>query len=194
MTAATQHRSAPKSARIRRMTLERFRDWKPTDGWKYVWENGIITKDKNMVTQKQRYIIQNILRNFVKTAYYEDGGNLMAECEMPVSPNRYRIPDIGYFTNSQTTASANQDDSVSQICGFVVEVISETDSLYAAETKLWEYFDVGVQVVWHIFPEHKLVKVFTSPGHMTLCITDDICTAAPCLPNFTISVNDIFKK
>lgn len=40
------------------MTIERFRDWRPRDGWKYDWNDGITTKYKKMVSEKQRHIVK----------------------------------------------------------------------------------------------------------------------------------------
>ena len=54
--------------KVRKMSLERFRQWRSSDGWKYDWSNGGISKYKKMVTEEQRYIVQNLL-----DAFYEKG-------------------------------------------------------------------------------------------------------------------------
>ena len=193
MTAATQLKPVPKPVRLRRMTLENFRAWKPTDGWKYVWENGIIQKDKNMVSEKQLFIVKNLTRFFNKTKAYDNGCECMPEVEMPTYPNKIRIPDISFYTPLQLRAK-HENWHTDRISEFVVEVISEHDEAIKVEQKLHEYFAVGVKVVWQIFPEYELVKIYTSIKNVTICTDDDICSAAPVVPEFAISIQDIFKK
>ena len=185
--------SSIKPPRVRRMALEVFRNWKPADGWKYVWDNGIITKDKKMVSEKQLFIINNLVRAFHKTQSYQNGCEFIPEVEMPTLPNRIRIPDLSFYTPTQLRAKHEGADT-DRISEFVVVVISLNDSAYSVESKLWEYFSVGVQAVWHIFPEHKIVKIYTSPRDMTICTENDICNASPVLSEFKISVSNVFKQ
>ena len=177
-------------SKIRKMSLERFRQWRSLDGWKYDWNNGEIFKYKKMVSEKQRYIVRNIQRTFHKTNSYLEGHDLMPESEMSYDDKRYRIPDIAFFTYEQTKAAAKGKHTVSS---FVIEILSNTDLAKDIENKLWEYFDEGVQVVWHIMPYRKIVKVYTSPFHVTVCIDDNICSAKPALPDFEMTVNQIFE-
>ena len=183
---ALRHPAPPK---VRRMTLERWRNWKPADGWKYDWNNGIITKSKKMVSEKQRFIIRNITRAFVQSGYFQQGHDLISECEMAYNDFRYRVPDLAYFTKQQTVAAAKGQHGIS---AFVVEVISNNDSGIAIEEKMWEYFEHGVQVVWHIWPSLQVVKVYTTPLESKSLIGDMVCSAAPALPDFEMTPNQIF--
>ena len=176
-------------SKARKMTIERFRQWRPLDGWKYDWNNGIISKYKKMVSEKQRYIVQNLLNAFYAKGLNEQGG-LMPESEMAYDDKRYRIPDIAFFTSEQTKAAAKGKHTVSS---FVIEILSNADLAKDVENKLWEYFDEGVQVVWHIMPYRNIVKVYTSPFHVTVCIDNNICSAKPALPDFELTVNQIFE-
>jgi Uma2 family endonuclease len=175
-------------AKIRRMGLVRWRNWKPADGWKYDWDAGIITKAKKMVKREQRYIVQNILDAFYAKGLHKKGG-LIPEAEMAYSVERYRIPDLAYFTKEQTRADA-EGGAVPNVAGFVIEVISDTDTGKSIEDKLWEYFENGVQVVWQIFPSRQLV--YTSPLNSTLCIKEMVCSAAPALPEFEMPAASVF--
>lgn len=177
--------------KMRRMTLPRWRNWKSTDGWKYDWNKGIISKYKHMVTKEQRYIVQNLLDTFYAKGLNKIGG-LIPESELAYSEERYRIPDLAYFTREQTRNDA-QGLSVKSISSFVAEVISDNDTGKMIEDKLWEYFENGVQVVWHIFPSRKVVKIYTSPLQVTICIQDMICSAAPALPEFSMTANEVFQ-
>ena len=48
-------------------------------------------------------------------------------------------------------------------------------------------------VVWHIFPDLEEVHIYKGPNMITFS-RDEICSADPILPDFKITVNDIFKK
>jgi Uma2 family endonuclease len=175
--------------KVRKMSLERFRQWRSRDGWKYDWNSGKITKYKKMVTEEQRYIVQNLLDFFYEKGLNKQGG-LIPESEMAYDDTRYRIPDMAYYTREQTKAAAKGAHTISS---FVIEIISNTDYAKDIENKLWEYFQEGVQVVWHIMPSHKLVKVYTSPRHVTICLDNDICSAQPAISDFEMTVNQVFE-
>lgn len=176
-------------SKIRKMSLERFRQWRSSDGWKYDWNNGEISKYKKMVSEKQRYIVQNLLDSFYAKGLNVQGG-LMPESEMSYDSKRYRVPDIAYYTKEQTKAAAKGQHAVAS---FAIEILSNTDLAKDIENKLWEYFDEGVQVVWHILPYRKIVKIYTSPFDVKVCINDIVCSAKPALPDFEITVNQIFE-
>jgi len=186
---AAPARPVQRMPKPRYMTLERWRNWKPADGWKYDWNNGIITKSKKMVSRKQRFIIQNILDEFYAQGLNRTGG-LMPEAEMAYDDLRYRVPDLAYFTKQQTFSAAK--DERDGVAAFVVEVISGSDSGIGIEEKMWEYFANDVQVVWHIWPSLRVVKVYVSPIKATICVDDMVCSAAPALPGFEMTPNQIF--
>lgn len=174
---------------IRKMSIERFREWKPRDGFKYDWNNGIISIYKKMVSEKQRYIVQNLLDIFYDKKLNKIGG-LIPESEMSYNDDKYRIPDMAFYTKAQTKAAANGERSVSE---FIIEILSDTDLQKNIENKLWEYFEQGVKCVWHIVPYRQLVKVYTSPREVKILLGDDICSAKPVLEDFEITVNQIFE-
>jgi Uma2 family endonuclease len=75
---------------------------------------------------------------------------------------------------------------------FVIEIISVNDTVGEVEAKLNEYFKAGVRVVWLIFIEEQAIEIYTSRRNVTICLENDICSASPVLPDFEISVADIF--
>lgn len=74
----------------------------------------------------------------------------------------------------------------------MIEIISTNDNLNKVEEKITEYFKAGVKVIWNILPEQKLVYVYTSRKQVQICMDDDICSAAPVLPEFEVKVGEIF--
>lgn len=78
------------------------------------------------------------------------------------------------------------------ISAFVIEIISHNDKSSDIQKKLEDYFGDAVQVVWYIFPESKLVHVYTSLDNITICRGATICKASPVLPDFNIPAQDMF--
>ena len=76
---------------------------------------------------------------------------------------------------------------------FVVEIISKHDTAYEVDSKMDEYFDVGVRMVWHVFPESKKVYIYSSPFDIKVCRDNIICNAEEVIEGFSIPAKDIFK-
>lgn len=160
------------------------------DPFKYEWNNGIIEKKARTMNRDQFLIFQHLLDAFLKTKAYREGALLMAEVDMYLPfANRTRRTDVAYLTSEQMKKSHDNDPTV---CPFVIEIISKNDQANEVGQKLIEYFANGVEVVWVIFPKVKKVEVYRSRKDVTICFEDDICSAAPVLADFEISVNEIF--
>ena len=165
--------------------LEKYREG--GQGVKYEFNNGIIEKTDAM-KKTELYILRNLEKAFRHTTAYAEDAMLSPEIETWTSKTQFRKPDMSFWTPQQVI------EEVESVPLFAIEVISPNDRINLVNNKVLEYFKSGVQVLWHIFPEQKMVYVFTSPSQITVCFEDDICSAAPVLPDFEISVNGIFKK
>ena len=172
-------------------TLAEYLVWMPKDGYYYEWANGKLLKIDPMIYPHQLHIVKNLTRQVVKTDAYLDGDELTPEFRMATIDTQYRVPDMSYWTVKQQRDHAAGRRAVST---FVVEIISKHDLAYDVEWKMEEYFQAGVRLVWHIFPEQQMVYIFISPKLITVCEGDDICSAAPALPDFQMAAKDIFKQ
>ena len=130
------------------------------------------------------------ITRITQTNAYNLLASLLPETRCLISPYQVRIPDLAYFTRQQMVESANGNEPIPM---FVIEIISANDSINAVNQKLKEYFDAGVQVVWHIFPQQQLVYVYKSVKNVFIASDDDMCTAQPALPDFSIKAKDIFS-
>lgn len=178
------------AARIpRNMTLERFRRWKPEDGWKYEWVNGQIEKSERSMTHEQTYIARNLMRRFAQTQAYRDGAEMMTEIDTTMLQGNVRRPDVAVLTSRQLQGGKMGFPFTP---AFVVEIISETDNINKVRQKLREYFQSGVQVVWHIFPQTQTVDVYTSPLSVQICEGAQVCSAGPAIPDFQMTADEVF--
>jgi Uma2 family endonuclease len=102
-----------------------------------------------------------------------------------------RRPDIAFLSRAQLDEASKGGDPVPE---FMIEVISESDNINKVLAKISEYYKFGAKVVWLIFPEEKQVHVYTSRRDVKICIENDICSAAPVLPEFEISIETLFAE
>jgi len=188
----TRRRAFSKMAALPQFTsIDEFIDWLPQDTFiKYEWNNGKIEQTDYMKFDG-RILVSRLCRRFTQTQAYQNGGDLLLEVDIHISPDKYRRPDAAFLTPSQIGGSESQVKYA--IPSFLIEVISPNDRINYLENKLQEYFDAGVQVVWHIFPNTKQVWVYSDPLHHIVCSGADICSAAPALPDFEISVDELFR-
>ncbi len=168
-------------------TLNEFLNWEPLDGFKYEWNDGELIKFSGM-NKTHLKLIRILNRLFLKTKAHQLGGELIQENDVFLSGIQMRRPDLSFFSADQIDKS---DESQEPIPAFAIEVISTHDQINKVEEKIVEYFKAEVKVVWLIFPEIKSVHVYTSRRNVKICIENDICSAAPVLPEFEISIADL---
>lgn len=173
-----------------RMTKANFLRWESDDNYVYEFNDGILEPTTG-IRQDEILMLKRLTRRFQQTNAYEQEGELVAEVDVWVTEKQQRRPDIAYYTASQLCLTAIGE---SVIPDFVIELASEGDVEQKSFIKLHEYFAAGVQVVWWVYPLYKEVYVYTSPKTVTICTDDDVLSAAPALPELTMTVAELFRK
>jgi Uma2 family endonuclease len=193
MSAATIANFVENKEKSKRLiTLETFHRLYDNreDDYKYEWRNGIVEKTPRTMNRSQLFIVQKLSRFFMKTAAFQQQGELEREVKMFLpKANRTRVADLAYLTADEVRET---DDIRPSISEFVIEIISKTDRAHDVQEKLDEYFADGIKVVWQIYPKLKLVEVYSAPDNVKICRGLAICSAAPVLPDFNIAAQDIF--
>jgi len=75
-----------------------------------------------------------------------------------------------------------------------VEVISPNDIFKDVLTKLHEYFQYGVQLVWAVVPEAQQVYVYDSPTQVRILTVRDTLTGSKVLPDFHLPLANLFQR
>ena len=171
-------------------TATEYLSFNPRNGFKYEWVKGKLIK-RTMIKPEHYYIVNNLMRKFVTTKAFAEGHSIMPEVKSLTTFNDYRVPDVAFFTLQQERLMVEKK---AQTPLFAIEIISEFDDLIKVEEKLEEYFEAGVQMVWHIIPELEKVYVYTAPDKNIICRGDALVSAEPIIENFTLIAKDIFKK
>ena len=172
------------------MSKQTFMNWSPDDGYLYEYDNGFawqITGMKN----NERYIISNIQDKFVVTQAFKQKAYLFGKSDVWLTDDQKRIPDMAFFTRGQILDAENDTEPIP---AFVVELISPSDKADKIETKVIEYFKAGVQVIWHVYPALRMVRVFTSVKNSITHFESDTFDAAPVVPDLTMTVDELFAR
>jgi Uma2 family endonuclease len=178
-----------RASSYRPKTLSAFRNWQPEDGYKYEWNHGVIEKQSKM-NFNQLFIAENLI-NFFLTLKSSVGGTLAAEVSTFLTPEVMRVPDLAYFSASQMRLMANNE---SQVPEFAIEIISPTDRQIKILDKLRQYFETGVKVVWHIYPEFETVYVYHSTENVIICKGETVCSADAVIKGYEMKAKAIFQK
>lgn len=171
------------------MSKQAFLNWDGDDEYLYEFDNGYAIPTDGM-RKEERYLVRNIQKAFRKTHAFQENGYLFEESAVWVTESQRRIPDVSYFNDAQIRESATPISE--PIPAFVVELISPSDRVKHVEQKVIEYFAAGVQVIWHIHPELRMVRVFTSARHNITCFEHDAFDAGPALPDLQLTVEELF--
>ena len=141
---------------------------------------------------QQLYIWKNLNDHFQELKKVSGiKGELTVETDVFLDATTHRRPDIAFFTYEQIAAAADQPV---QVPGFVIEIISSTDNANQVNRKVRTYFEKGLQVVWHVFPDLKEVHVYESATRIRIIRGEERCSAEAVIPGFSISAIEIFKK
>ena len=159
------------------------------DTYTYEWVNGQVEKTKRSMDYSQVFIMDNLLNFFEQLKNSgKVSGRLAGEIDIFFS-NNHRRPDICYLSQDQIRASRT---GTAPVPDFVIEIISNNDKMKNVQLKMLDYWRAKVPVIWHIFPDIEMVHVYQGKK-MTVLMGDEICSAAPILPDFALSVATIFN-
>lgn len=163
------------------------------DGYTYEWLNGMVERTPNAINAAQLYILNNLLNFFMRLKFQgQMSGQLMPESDLFFG-DHHRRPYVCWLTDSQIHALA---EGKYEVPAFVIEIISNHDEMNTVVGKMQDYRAAGVQVVWHILPNHGEVHVYKGQAleEMKVCKGNDICSAAPILADFELPASEIFRR
>jgi Uma2 family endonuclease len=114
---------------------------------------------------------------------------------LPLSKPKSRRLDVAFVSSARWQPGRTMPisgESWDVVPDLAVEVISPSDRASALERKLDEYFEAGVQRVWVIHSEQRVVKVYKKRHDSYVLSAADEITDEMVLPGFRLSVASIF--
>lgn len=100
-----------------------------------------------------------------------------------------RLPDVSFHSAKRPLVKRG---SVPDLPDLAVEVQSPDDTIKEMrETARW-YLANGSKMVWLVFPEQRIIEVYTLSEELILTENDTL-TGGDVLPGFTLPVRDVFR-
>jgi Uma2 family endonuclease len=108
-------------------------------------------------------------------------------------PNRetLRAPDVGFIRKDRIPPEEEHSHFPRLAPDLAVEVLSPSDRLADALSKISMYLEAGVRAIWLIDPIARTVTVFAPTDRMTILSDDDELDGGDVLPGFRIRVADL---
>ncbi len=171
-------------------TIEAFQTWAYNQevGYEFV-DNRAVKKE--MIKDVELMIIWWLTEFFYKTKSHLEGGRLVSEVGIKLENNRFRIPDLAYFTAAQHFSAIKGQHPIPQLA---IEFLSKKEGAEHIADKINDYFSSGVKMVWYIYPKTEMIYVYTSPKEIKVLQGDDVCSASPVIPDFQFLTKEIFKQ
>lgn len=122
---------------------------------------------------------------------------MLFKIPLPNDRSRNCRPDVAVVLydrwpkNKPLSLTGNAIDVVPNIA---VEVISPTDLAEAVAVKAMEYLDGGVQLVWQICPEARVLFAHRPNGEARRVRPDEEITAPDILPGFRVKLADLLPE
>ena len=151
--------------------------------------NGEIVE--KMPTEEHGMIASNInivLGLFVKQ---HKSGRVGIEVRHQVSEDsaNSRLPDISFIRARRPVVTRG---SVPNLPDLAVEIKSPNDSIRQFRNKAEYYLENGVTLVWLVYPEQRMVEVYSLDGDVEILFEGDVVTGGDLLPEFVMPVTEIF--
>jgi len=138
-------------------------------------------------------LMGRLLGNFVERQNL--GVVLGADGMLRLSPGLVRVPDVSFVGWNRLPGRRVSREPVWGLApDLAAEVISRSNTPQEMQRKLAEYFDVGVRLVWYLYPESRTVEVYTAPDRPTVLGETDVLKGGEVLPGFELSLREFFAE
>jgi Uma2 family endonuclease len=107
-----------------------------------------------------------------------------------------RRPDLAFVSDQRWPLNRPVPDTETWdvIPDLAVEFVSESNSANSIMIKIEEYFQVGVRVVWVIYPVVSKVYVYNSPTRVRVLQLGDELDGQDMIPGFRVALSTLFKE
>jgi Uma2 family endonuclease len=168
-------------------------DLPPVEYYEYV--DGIGLERPEMSTKSQLLGFR-IARRL--DAYGERTGLGFAMTEvlfrLPLERDRRRCPDAAFvpysvWSKGRDFPDTHGWDALPSLC---VEVVSPSDIVVELETKIEEYLEAGVALVWVVHPQHQFIAIHERGRPVRRAYRSEVLDGGDVLPGFTLPLAELF--
>ena len=154
-----------------------------------------------MLVEKAMGYYESVLATVLSHMIYEflnehDLGVVGGEAGLlQIVPGLVRGPDVSFIRWDRLPHEELPPDAFPGIApDLAVEVISKGNTPGEMRRKLREYFDAGCRLVWYLYPEERVVRVYTGPEECSVVTEDGVLDGDPVLPGFSVPVREWLKR
>lgn len=137
--------------------------------------------------------IAAVLRNFVRARKL--GWVLAGEVGIYIrrNPDTIRAADVAFVSRKQLPKPP-QRGYLNFAPELIVEVTSPSDLWEDFQQKIEDYFSIGVERLWVVEPEQKLVSIYLSPTEIKKLRVGDTARGEGTLEGFELSLAELFEE
>jgi Uma2 family endonuclease len=109
------------------------------------------------------------------------------------NPDTVRAPDVA-FVRTERIPGGQLSRRFSQVApDLIVEVVSPYDTPTEVQTKVHEWIEFGVNLVWVVYPESRTVTIIRSLQERFNLTHEDVLDGGEVLPGFSCRVSELFE-
>jgi len=113
---------------------------------------------------------------------------------MKIIPGQIRYPDVAYISWERMRKAKIRGVPAPRIAPeLAIEVLSPSNTPEEIDSKIREYFQGGVQLVWVINPETETAVAYTAADKATKVDADGTLYGGNILPGFELHLSDLFE-
>ncbi len=118
-----------------------------------------------------------------------------ADATMRLMPGLVRIPDVSFVGWDRLPNRKCPKEAIPDLVPHLaVEVLSEGNTPAEMERKRKEYFRAGVEIVWIVDPDRRIVDVYTAPDEHSRLMETDTLDGGDLLPGFRLPLDRLFAR
>jgi len=110
------------------------------------------------------------------------------------SPDTLRRADVSVVLHLRLAGNRIPESYASIAPDLAVEVISPTNKAGEVETKVLEYLEAGVKLVWVVFPQSRTIHVRRLEGTLRVVREHEQLEGESVIPGFSCRVRDLFPQ
>lgn len=105
-----------------------------------------------------------------------------------------RAPDVAFVAKERIPSPEQARGFWPLAPDLAVEIISPSETAYSVETKVAEYLNAGVRLVWLVYPETQVVVQYQAGWQVRRLTRSDALDGGDVIPGFTMSLTRLFRE
>jgi Uma2 family endonuclease len=153
----------------------------------------LVEKPRGWYESTVAQILGQWLQNYLDK--HRIGLGLGPDAPLRILGSQERLPDVSFVKRERVKQIRPRRGTIPPLVpDLAVEVLSESNTRKEMDRKLREYFQAGTELVWVIDPESRSATVYTAVDQSQHVSTDGTLDGGNLLPNFSVSLPDLFTK